>query len=171
MRDVAAFAKARGFTPIIGAYHWQVRRYGKRDAGLIYERVRALAVFKELLGTDLIPAGYFRTYLKDNIRWLRDEKLDPCDAGRYSVAIDASGNVSPCLALGHRGNLRNQSLSAILAAMDRTEIKECSNNSTCNLLCSRIIGSSLRHPINSLLTIWQPYRTVRQCAPSVLNNP
>ncbi|MGH7261513.1 MAG: SPASM domain-containing protein, partial [Nitrospiraceae bacterium] len=84
--------------------------------------------------------------------WLSGEGLDACDAGRYSIAIDASGNVAPCLALKHAGNLLESSLEAILARFDRPAIQSCSNRSSCNMLCSRVIGSVLRHPVTALMT-------------------
>jgi len=81
------------------------------------------------------------------VAWLRGESLKPCDAGRYSIAIDASGNVSPCLSLPVAGNLLHSSLSDILGRFDRGEIKHCSDRSSCNRLDGRVIGSVLRHPI------------------------
>jgi MoaA/NifB/PqqE/SkfB family radical SAM enzyme len=149
--DVAAFARKIGFLPIFGAYHWDVKAYGKADAELIYARQDAMAVFENIWASGLVPKGYFREYLKDNLRWLAGKKLAGCDAGRYSIAIDASGNVAPCLAWRQSGNLRRQSLAEILASFDKAGIKACSNQSTCNLLCSRIVGAALRRPLNSFL--------------------
>ncbi len=105
-----------------------------------------------MLASKLVPAGYFREYVKDNERWLRGEGLSPCDAGRYSVAIDSSGNVAPCLALPHGGNLLERRFSRILDDMDREAIRRCSDRSSCNMLCSRIVGASLRRPIAAART-------------------
>ncbi len=150
--DVVQFARSRGFIPVVGAYHWQVDRYGKVDSELQYERDSAIRVFEQVLESGLVPRGYFRNYLRDNIRWLAGEPLARCDAGRYSIAIDASGNVAPCLALKHAGNLLESSLGEILEVFDREAIKRCSDASSCNMLCSRVLGSSLRHPLSTLLT-------------------
>ena len=109
-----------------------------------------MAVFEEISASGLVPKGYFREYLKDNLRWLAGEKLTGCDAGRRSIAIDASGNVAPPLALNQSGNLRVQSLAEILASFDWAGIKACSEQSTCNLLCSRIVGAAVRRPLTSL---------------------
>jgi MoaA/NifB/PqqE/SkfB family radical SAM enzyme len=78
--------------------------------------------------------------------------LASCDAGRYSVAIDASGNVSPCLALPHAGNLLESSLGEILERLDREAITRCSERSSCNMLCSRVVGSILRQPVSAMMT-------------------
>ena len=86
------------------------------------------------------------------VRWLRGQKLEPCDAGRYSIAIDASGNVSPCLAFPSVGKLLESSLSEILGRFDRDAIKTCSDNSSCNRLDGRVVGTVLRHPIIALRT-------------------
>jgi MoaA/NifB/PqqE/SkfB family radical SAM enzyme len=150
--DVVRFARERGFIPVVGAYHWEVERYGKVDDELQYERDSAISVFEQVLESGLVPRGYFRNYLRDNIRWLSGEPLERCDAGRYSIAIDASGNVAPCLALKHAGNLLKSSLGEILAAFDREAIKHCSDGSSCNMLCSRVLGSTLRHPLSALIT-------------------
>ena len=107
-------------------------------------------MFEGLLASGLVPKGYFRQYLKDTLRWLAGQKLARCDAGRYSIAIDASGNVAPCLVLAQNGNLRIQSLAEILAGMDARRIKACSDQSSCNLLCSRFVGTALRRPLASL---------------------
>jgi len=147
---VAEFAREIGFLPIFGAYHWNLGAYGKADADLIYTRRSAKAVFEGLLASGLVPKGYFRNYLKDTLHWLAGQKLARCDAGRYSIAIDASGNVAPCLALAQNGNLRTQSLAEILAGMDAGRIKACSDQSSCNLLCSRVVGTALRRPLASL---------------------
>lgn len=147
---VAEFARKIGFLAIFGAYHWNVKSYGKADAELIYARQDAMAVFEQIRASGLVPKGYFRTYLKDNLRWLAGKKLARCDAGRRSIAIDASGNVSPCLAQAQSGNLKAQSLTGILASIDRAGIKACSDQSTCNLLCSRIVGAALRRPLTGL---------------------
>lgn len=150
--DVVRFARARGFIPVVGAYHWGVERYGKVDPALQYDRQAAIRVFEQVLDSGLVPRGYFRDYLRDNVRWLGGGNLEPCDAGRYSIAIDASGNVAPCLALKHAGNLLESSLDEILARFDRVAIRGCSDRSSCNMMCSRVVGSTLRHPISALLT-------------------
>lgn len=150
--EVAHFARARGFIPVVGAYHWQIERYGKVDPSLQYERQAAKVVFQQVLDSGLVPRGYYRDYLRDNLTWLAGGSLESCDAGRYSIAIDASGNVAPCLALAHAGNLLQSSLDDILARFDRQAITNCSNRSSCNMLCSRVVGSVLRHPLSALLT-------------------
>ncbi|MGQ0665851.1 MAG: radical SAM protein [Nitrospiraceae bacterium] len=145
--EVVRFAQERGFLPVVGAYHWDVGLYGKQDPALMYERPKASLVFERLLTDGALPPGYLRQYTRDNVAWLRGEPLDSCDAGRYSIAIDASGNVSPCLALSHAGNLLQSSLNDILARFDRQTIQQCSDQSSCNRLDGRVVGSILRHPI------------------------
>ncbi len=150
--DVVRFARVKGFMPVVGAYHWGIERYGKVDLALQYERQAARSLFQHLLQSDLVPRGYFRDYLHDNVRWLSGDGLEPCDAGRHSIAIDSSGNVAPCLALKHAGNLLESPLEQILTRFDRASIKTCSDQSSCNMLCSRVIGSVLRHPLSALMT-------------------
>ena len=147
---VVRFAREQGFLPVVGAYHWNVGTYGRPDELLMYDRSSAAAVFSGLLDDELIPPGYLRKFVEDNVSWLRGQKLEPCDAGRYSIAIDASGNVSPCLAFPSVGNLLESSLSEILKQFDRNAIKTCSNNSSCNRLDGRVVGTILRHPITAL---------------------
>ena len=149
---VVRFAREQGFLPVVGAYHWNVGTYGRPDELLMYDRSSAAAVFSGLLDDELIPPGYLRKFVEDNVSWLRGQKLEPCDAGRYSVAIDASGNVSPCLAFPSVGNLLESSLSDILARFNRQDIEACSDRSSCNRLDGRVIGSLLRHPITALHT-------------------
>ena len=150
--DVMRFARKHGMIPVLGAYHWDVSRYGKVDPRLQYQKSTATAVFRKVLKSNVVPKGYFRNYLLDNIRWLNDQDLEACDAGRYSIAIDASGNVAPCLALPHSGNLLSSSLAEILDSFDYSTIRRCSDRSSCNMLCSRVVGSNLRHPISALQT-------------------
>lgn len=147
VNEVVAFARQRGFLPVVGAYHWDVGLYGKQDATLMYDRQQAGLVFERLLEEDVLLPGYLRQYAKDNVIWLEGGALKPCDAGKYSIAIDASGNVSPCLSLPAAGNLLHSSLSEILGRFDRLQIQRCSDRSSCNRLDGRIIGSVLRHPI------------------------
>jgi len=147
---VVKFAREQGFLPVVGAYHWNVGTYGRSDELLMYERSSAAAVFTGLLDDELIPSGYLRKFVEDNVSWLRGQKLDPCDAGRYSIAIDASGNVSPCLAFPFVGNLLESSLNEILGRFDRGAIKTCSDHSSCNRLDGRVVGTILRHPITTL---------------------
>ncbi len=147
VKEVVAFARRRGFLPVVGAYHWDVGLYGKQDATLMYDRQQVRLVFERLLEQDILPPGYLRQYTKDNIAWLRGEALKPCDAGSYSIAIDASGNVAPCLSLPTVGNLLESSLSEILSQLDRQEIQHCSDRSSCNRVDGRVIGSVLRHPV------------------------
>ncbi len=150
--DVVRFARAHGFVPVVGAYHWGIGRYGKSDATLQYQREAVADTFTQVLDSGLIPRGYFRQYVQDNVRWLTGGSLSRCDAGRYSVAIDASGNVAPCLALPHVGSLLESSLGEILARFDQNAIRRCSDDSSCNMLCSRVVGSALRHPVDALVT-------------------
>lgn len=145
--QVVAFAQQRGFLPVVGAYHWDVGLYGKPDATLMYDRQQARAVFEQLLQQDLLPPGYLRQYATDNVTWLDGGTLASCDAGGYSIAIDASGNVSPCLSLPPVSNLRESSLSDIISRFDRPSIQFCSDHSSCKRLDGRVIGSVLRHPI------------------------
>lgn len=147
VRDVVGFAKNRGFLPVVGAYHWDVGLYGKQDSSLMYDRQEARLVFERLLEEQALPPGYLRQYAKDNVAWLSGQPLKPCDAGRYSIAIDASGNVSPCLSLPAAGNLLYSSLGEILERFDRRAIQDCSDRSSCNRLDGRVIGSVLRHPV------------------------
>src|SRR6266850_72790 len=149
---VVRFAREQGFFPLVGAYHWNVGIYGRPDELLMYDRSSAAAVFSGLLDDELIPSGYLRKFVEDNVSWLRGQKLEPCDAGRYSIAIDTSGNVSPCLAFSSVGNLLESSLSEILSRFDRDAINSCSNNSSCNRLDGRVVGTVLRHPIIALRT-------------------
>lgn len=150
--DVVRFSRERGFIPVVGAYHWDIERYGKVDKELQYQKQIAASVFEKVLASGLVPRGYFNQYLQDNIDWLNDRPLKSCDAGRYSIAIDASGNVAPCLALKHAGNLLQSSLSEILANFDKDTIKSCSDKSSCNMMCSRVVGSNLRNPIMAIQT-------------------
>ena len=150
--DVVQFARKQGFVPVVGAYHWDVERYGKVDAELQYRKAEAARVFAEVLDSGLVPPGYFREYLRENIRWLTDGSLEPCDAGRYSIAIDASGNVAACLAKPHAGNLLEDSLDQVLTRFDRADIRACSDASTCNMVCSRVTSSLLRHPLRAVRT-------------------
>lgn len=145
--DVVEFARRQGFLPVVGAYHWAVGLYGKQDHTLMYQRQQARLVFEQLLEQELLPPGYLRQYAKDNVAWLDGKPLEPCDAGRYSIAIDASGNVSPCLSLPAVGNLLHSSLHDLLAQFDRQAIQTCSDQSSCNRVDGRVIGSVLRHPI------------------------
>jgi MoaA/NifB/PqqE/SkfB family radical SAM enzyme len=150
--EVVRFARACGFLPVVGAYHWGIERYGKVDQALQYRQTAASTIFEQVIESGLVPRGYFRDYLRDNIRWLSGGSLERCDAGRYSIVIDASGNVAPCLALNHAGNLLTSSLNDILARFDREAITRCSDRSSCNMLCSRVVGSALRHPLSALIT-------------------
>ena len=150
---VVRFAREQGFLPVVGAYHWSVGTYGRPDELLMYDRASAAAVFSGLLDEELIPPGYLRKFVEDNVSWLRGQKLEPCDAGRYSIAIDASGNVSPCLAFPSVGNLLESSLSEILGRFDRDAIKTCSDHSSCNRLDGRVVGTILRHPITALRSV------------------
>ena len=149
---VIAFARERGFIPVVGAYHWDIDRYGKVDSALQYKNQEAIEIFQSILGSDQVPAGYFRDYIKDNIQWLGKKGLSACDAGKYSITIDPSGNVAPCLALEKAGNLLESSLAEIMDKFDKNTIKSCSDKSNCNLMCSRVVGTSLRRPISSLRT-------------------
>ncbi len=149
---VTKFARENGFIPVVGAYHWGVERYGRVDPTLQYQRKAAIEVFKNIIESDLVPKGYFRDYLHDNVNWLSGKKLNTCDAGRYSIAIDSSGNVAPCLALQYAGNLRKQSLKQILNNIDHQSVQDCSNKSSCNMMCSRVIGSVLHKPFSALRT-------------------
>ena len=150
--EVVRFARGKGFIPVVGSYHWDIERYGRADPLLQYERKAAISVFQNILASNLVPKGYFSDYIKDNIRWLNGQPLSPCDAGKYSIAIDASGNVAPCLALSHSGNLLNDPLDKILNCMDYDSVNACSAQSRCNMLCSRVIGSSIRKPISAWIT-------------------
>jgi len=150
---VVRFAREQGFLPVVGAYHWNVGTYGKPDELLMYDQASAAVVFNGLLDDELIPSGYLRKFVEDNVSWLRGQKLEPCDAGRYSIAIDASGNVSPCLAFPSVGNLLESSLGEILGRFDRSAIKTCSDNSSCNRLDGRVVGTILRHPITALRSV------------------
>lgn len=149
--EICRFARNKGFVPVVGAYHWEIERYGKATPDLQYERDTAVEVFRDVLASNLVPRGYFRDYLKDNERWLLGDGLPRCDAGRYSIAIDSSGNVAPCLALRHCGNLLDTTLPEILAGMDHDAIETCSDRSSCNMLCSRVVGSSIRNPLSAFL--------------------
>lgn len=149
---VCAFARDNGFAPILGAYHWDVGKYGKTDDTLTFSREQAARTFDAMLKSGLLPPGYYRGFARDNADWLRGKKLGRCDAGRYSIVIDASGNVAPCLAMPQAGNLRDSSLNEILGAFDRAAIDTCSKASSCNLLCGRLVGRNLRHPLTALAT-------------------
>lgn len=151
--SVLEYAKDKECIPVVGAYHWDVERYGKSDLLLQYKKSTAIAVFNEITQTDLIPKGYFKNYIKDNIDWLNDQSLPRCDAGRYSISIDSSGNVAPCLALKHQGNLLEQPFREIVNQFDIEEIESCSQKSSCNMMCSRVVGSLIKNPVSTITTV------------------
>ena len=145
--EVVAFANQRGFLPVVGAYHWGIDKYGKAQKGLQYQREAALDVFNGLLTANALPQGFHRDYVADNVTWLTDGKLDPCDAGRWSVVVQANGDVAPCLAMEVAGNLTTDTLATIMQRFDMKKVDACSAASSCNLLCSRIVGKAVRHPL------------------------
>lgn len=149
---VCRFARARGFAPVLGAYHWDVGKYGKADPRLAIAREQAAQTFEAMLESGLLPPGYYRAFAGDSVDWLRGRRLGRCDAGRYSLAIDASGNVAPCLAMPFAGNLRRQDLDEILDGIDRRAVEACSRASSCNLLCGRLVGRNLRNPWTAAAT-------------------
>ena len=157
VQGVVEFASQQGFVPVVGAYHWDVERYGKVDRELQYRKAEAARIFAAVLDSGLVPRGYFRDYLRENVDWLSGGDLEACDAGRYSIAIDCSGNVAPCLAKPHAGNLLEQSLAEILERFDTADIRACSDASSCNMVCSRITSSLVRHP-------WRAAQTMRNLA-------
>lgn len=150
---VGEFARERGMIPIFGAYHWNVGKYGKENDLLQYESAVTAELFRKLGSSGLVPPGYFADYVKDNANWLLGKSLEPCDAGRYSIVIDASGNVSACLAHPAVGNLLVSEWSEIEQRFDRAAIKRCSDASSCNLICARVVGKNMRHPISGLVTL------------------
>ena len=48
--------------------------------------------------------------------------------------------------------LINVETTDILHTFDREAIQRCSERSSCNMLCSRVIGSIVRHPVSASLT-------------------
>ncbi|MEX2524424.1 MAG: radical SAM protein [Gammaproteobacteria bacterium] len=150
VREVVNFARDHGFTPVLTPYHWNVGRYGRVDPGLQYDKEAVASLFGEILHSGLIPKGFLSGYVRDNINWLKGKSLGRCDAGRYSVSIDASGNVAACLAMEHAGNLLQTDLPGILKKMDMEKVRQCSDNSGCNVICNRLVDANLRHPIRAL---------------------
>jgi MoaA/NifB/PqqE/SkfB family radical SAM enzyme len=151
--EVMEFGRTRGFIPVMGAYHWEIGAYGKVSQELIYHKETVRVVFEKILHSQLVPKGLFNDYVKDNIKWLGDQPLEPCDAGRYSIIIDSSGNVSSCFARPSIGNLLESSLDELMNRFNYAAIKACSDQSSCNVLCSRIVGKTLRHPISGFRTL------------------
>ena len=150
--DVMQFARDHSFIPVVTPYHWKVGRYGKVDTGLQYNKESVIPVFREILSSGLVAEGYLHNHVRDSIKWLQGGRLERCDAGHYSISIDASGNVAPCQALQPAGNLLQTPLPEILKRLDSEAINRCSAASGCNLICNRVIGSNLRHPINAART-------------------
>ncbi len=148
--DVVRFAADHGFTPVVTPYHWDVGRYGRVEPDMQYDKDMVMAVIGEVLDSGLVPPGYLHSYVLDNIGWLKGKPLGRCDAGRYSIYIDASGNVAACMAMDFAGNILETPLSGILEKMDRGKVRECSDNAGCNVICNRVIGSNLRHPVKAL---------------------
>ncbi len=69
-----------------------------------------------------------------------------------TLAQPIMNNVALFLALKHAGNLLHSSLDKILARFDKAAIGRCSDHSSCNMLCSRVVGSALQHPVSALVT-------------------
>jgi MoaA/NifB/PqqE/SkfB family radical SAM enzyme len=150
--SVVRFAREKGFMPVVGAYHWGVDNYGKANKGLQFQREAAIEVFQSLLKAGQLPRGLHTAYVEDNIRWLSDEPLGRCDAGRYSIVVGAQGHLSACLAHSPVGNLLEETLPTLLSKLDHQKIRACSDASSCNLWCARTVGNSLQHPIAALQT-------------------
>jgi MoaA/NifB/PqqE/SkfB family radical SAM enzyme len=165
--EVGEFARHRGMIPIFGAYHWNIGKYGKENDLLQYESAIAAELFRKIGLSGLVPRGYFSDYVEDTEIWLKGKALEPCDAGRYSIAIDASGNVSPCLAHPHAGNLLVSELDQILQRFDEAAIKRCSDATSCNLICAPVVGKNIRHPLSALRTIPQLFFKSRPSLPAM----
>lgn len=95
VRGVVAFARERGFIPVVGAYHWGVGTYGKEDERLRYDPALAAAVFREVRDSGEVPAGYYRDYLDDSVRWLSGAASRP-------ATPDATASPSTPPATSHR---------------------------------------------------------------------
>jgi len=149
---VVRFAREQGFLPVVGAYHWNIGTYGRPDQLLMYDRSTAAAVFSGLLDDELIPPGYLRKFVEDNMSWLRGQKLEPCDAGRYSVCHRCIGKRVPLPGVPFRGKPARIVAEGDPGRFDRDAINICSDNSSCNRLDGRIVGTILRHPITALRT-------------------
>lgn len=79
--------------------------------------------FNRLLDEDLFLPGILGKCFEADKGWFRGEKLDPYDADRYGIAIDVSGNVSPCLVFSFMGSFVETWPSRILEWIDRDAIE------------------------------------------------
>jgi hypothetical protein len=109
---------------------WNSLELPARIAAMQYKESVLARVFENIASSHLVPRGFFTSYVRDSAKWLGGQALEPCDAGRNSIAIDASGNVSACLAHPHAGNLQLSDMSEILRRFDRGAIDRCSNASS-----------------------------------------
>lgn len=153
--DIVDFANKVGFLPVVAAYHHGDSLFGKTNDELMIENKDAIDIFEEILRSDKIPFGQERAYIKDNINWLSGKGLPACDAGRYSIAIDASGEVSACLPFEKVGNVRTHTLKELVANIDHKKVKECSDKSTCNLACSRVVSTGMSRPLQSIVSSYR----------------
>ena len=99
-----------------------------------------------------------KIHLKISIIFLtakRNKNIIPCDVINSSIHIMPNGDVKPCMFMESLGNIRNQSINAILSNEETTKVKELIKRDKCPKCWMNCYSphTIMQHPIKSIYNL------------------
>jgi sulfatase maturation enzyme AslB (radical SAM superfamily) len=99
-----------------------------------------------------------KIHLKISIIFLtakRNKNIIPCDVINSSIHIMPNGDVKPCMFMESLGNIRNQSINAILSDVKTTKVKELIKRDKCPKCWMNCYSphTIMQHPIKSIYNL------------------
>jgi len=155
--DVKRFAEKNGFDFSALPYIYGVGIAGTKREELLYKK-EVLKVFEKLAKQE---KDFFKkiAYL-EAVKFLRGESIGACDALRYSIKVDETGKLAPCIEMPAFLNLIEEEPEKMFDKKQLAIVESCSKNTPCFYGCTRSIGSIAKnkkkvclHPLQAVSSL------------------
>lgn len=91
------YANQHGFMYAIRPYITVSGTAGRKDAKLIYDYHDVLAIFDFILERAYKENLFAAMIYEEHIKYIKGEKMPPCDAMKYSFLMKETGQIAPCI--------------------------------------------------------------------------
>lgn len=151
--DIERFATENGFMYAIRSYIFDIGTFGKRDEKLIYGDIKdeILALFERYAEKERNRNFLAHLVYKEQLKFLRGNYSEPCDAIRRTIVVNSDSSFSPCVEhthLRHKGEMK--AVEAFLQKC-RPAIERCYKETPCFHGCGRNIGVILNNKLEILM--------------------
>lgn len=138
VKNIMEFAYKHGFMYAIRPYIAVLGNAGQKDEKLTYEYNDVLSIFQYMHNRSKKENIFSAIVYEEHMRYIRREKMDMCDAMKYSFLMKETGKCIPCLEFTKEEFELDNFEAEKKAIMPR--LQKCNMETPCFFNCERTVG-------------------------------